>query len=487
MTNALIEAYQQQGPEVIPLGGIVVDGHLITDARVCLSLKQLNRHGLVAGATGSGKTKSIQVLAEQLSVHGVPSLVMDIKGDLSGLAMPGESNPKFVERAHSMGLQFEPCACPVELLSLTPTTMGTALRASIQGLGPLLFSRMLELNEVQTGVVTILFEYAKFKCWDMIELADFQALIRACQTEAGRQEIEQKYGYVSVSSLGSIMRRVIELTAQGADYFFAAPAFDIHDLFRTNVDGKGVISILRLMDVQTKPLLFSTVILKLITDIYQQLPEVGDLGQPKLVIFIDEAHVLFNHANKSLLNLLDSMVKLIRSKGVGLVFCTQTPEDIPENILGQLGLKIQHALRAFTAKDRQTIRLAAKNFPESSSYHTEDLLTSLPIGEALVTAINDQGAPSPLVQCRIRVPESRMGILSATEELQIVNQSALYLKYKDRTPTKSPIEDANVSITEPKPNWITILSKNVLLRQILRDLFKQIGQAIVVALKKKKS
>jgi len=486
MSNELVLAYQQQGCDVINLGGIVLDQRLLPEARVHLSLKQLNRHGLVAGATGSGKTKTLQALAEQLSAHGVPSLVMDIKGDLSGLSMPGESTAKLVERARSMGLEFEPCGFPVELFSLSEATAGIPLRSSIHGFGALLFSRILELNEVQTGVVTILFEYAKFKSWDMIELADVEALIRFCQTEAGRQEVEQKYGHVSISSLGSIMRRLIELRAQGADFFFAAPGFELHDLFRTNAQGQGVISILRLMDMQTKPLLFSTVILKLILDVYQQLPEVGDLSQPKLMIFIDEAHLLFSHANKPLLNLLDTMVKLIRSKGVGLVFCTQTPEDIPDNILGQLGFKIQHALRAFTAKDRQAIHLAAKNFPESKFYSTEDLLTSLPIGEALVTAIDDKGAPSPLVQCKIRAPQSRMGTLSATEEEQVLNQSTLYAKYKTRITRPCPLGETSVLVAEKpiKLNWIEVLSKNVLVRQILRDLFKKLGQVIIQALKK---
>jgi DNA helicase HerA-like ATPase len=429
-------------------------------------------------------------LAEQLALQGVPSLLMDIKGDLSGLAMPGEGSPQLLERARALDLDYLPLGFPVELFSLSQATQGIPLRSSIMDFGALLFSRILELNEVQTGVVTILFEYAKSKSWKIISLNDFKALLRFCQTPNGNQDITAAFGQVSSVSLATIMRRTIELESQGADYFFGEPALSVSDLMRTNSQGQGIISILRLMDMQAKPFLFSTVILKLISDIYHSLPEVGDLEKPKLMVFIDEAHILFKNANKPLLNLLDSIVKLIRSKGVGLIFCTQTPKDIPENILGQLGLKIQHSLRAFTAKDRQAISLTAKNFPESEYYDTENLLTSLAIGQALVTSIDEKGVPSPLVQCLIRAPQSRMGILSPQEELQILNQSSLYFKYKEKIEHPCPVpeiqsEEAEPAIENPAVTWFNILSKNVLVRQIMRDFSKKLMNQLLAMLKKR--
>jgi DNA helicase HerA-like ATPase len=492
MAQDLKQAYALTDTLSLNFGGIVLHDKLLPQADVRLSLKQFNRHGLVAGSTGSGKTKSLQVLAEQLSSNGVPCLLMDIKGDMSGLGMPGEKDPKLLARCQDLGIEFTPNAFPVELLSLSPQIAGIPYRTSILSLGPLLFSRILELNDVQTGVVTILFEYAKLKNWEIIELNDFQAMLRFCQSDMGNQEISAAFGKVSSASLGTIMRRTIELESQAADNFFGQPAFNMQDLLRLSGDGRGMVSILRLMDMQTKPFLFSTVMLKLISDIYNNLPEVGDLDKPKLVVFIDEAHILFKNASKPLLNLLDSIVKLIRSKGVGLVFCTQTPKDIPDNILGQLGFKIQHVLRAFTAKDRQAIALSAKNFPDSPYYDTESLLTSLAIGQALVTAIDTKGAPSPLVQCMVRPPQSRMGILTADEERQILAQSLLYPKYRDKIEHVCPVPQLaqeTVLKTEETPsaekiNWMNVLSKNVLVRQIMRDFFKKLTNIILTMLKK---
>jgi DNA helicase HerA-like ATPase len=494
MAEELIQAYELKDKPSIEFGGIILDEALLPNAKVNLSLKQFNRHGLVAGSTGSGKTKSLQVLAEQLSLQGVPCLLMDIKGDMSGLAMPGQMDTRIEERCKSLRMDFSPSSFPVELLSLSPEVAGLSLRSSIKSLGPLLFSRILELNDVQTGVVTILFEYAKSKSWEIIELNDFQALLRYCQTDAGNQDISAAFGQVSSATLGTIMRRTVELESQSGDYFFGEPEFDILDLLRAHSDGRGIISILRLMDMQTKPFLFSTVILKLISELYTILPEVGDLDKPKLVVFIDEAHILFKNASKPLLNMLDSIVKLIRSKGVGLIFCTQTPKDIPDNILSQLGFKIQHVLRAFTAKDRQAISLSAKNFPESKFYDTESLLTSLAIGQSLVTAIDDKGAPSPLVLCLVRPPQSRMGVLTKEEELALVNQSLLYLKYKDKKVHPCPLPDLSIippqssdqdfKESKKQTNWVEVLSKNTLVRQILRDLFKKMTNVILTMLKK---
>jgi DNA helicase HerA-like ATPase len=494
MYKDLIDAYQKKDLPVIQLGEIIVDQKPIENASVNLILKQFNRHGLVAGATGSGKTKTLQVLAEQLSLAGVPSLVLDMKGDISGLAMSGVLNEKIQERSKILGLEYQPQNFPVELLSLSPNIKGVPVRATIKDFGPLLFSRLLELNDTQSGVVTVLFEYANDNQLLLIDLNDFKSLLKFSQTDMGQQQIEKQYGKVSGASISTIMRKIIELESQGGEYFFGEPALDVRDLLRTSQD-KGLISILRVMDMQDKPYLFSTFMVKLLSDLYRLLPECGDLDKPKLVLFIDEAHLIFNNANKNLLNLMDTIVKLIRSKGVGLVFCTQTPKDIPENILSQLGFKIQHVLRAFTAKDRQAMSLTAKNFPISEHYKTEELLTALGIGEALLTAIDERGAPTPLVQCMIRTPESRMGVLTTEEEANVLSQSALNLKYHDRLERESAMEILNQKVVadektknlEPEgPSAIEAIAKNPIVKQVTRDVVRKLTQLAFSYIKGKK-
>lgn len=487
MHEDLIQPYASSELPAIQLGGIKLNEDLLPQGDVHLVLKSFNRHGLIAGATGSGKTKTMQVLAEQLSLQGVPSFLMDIKGDVSGLAMPGETNDKLINRSQSLGLDFKPQAFPVEFFTLNPKDPGVPLRATVSDFGPLLFARMLDLNETQAGVVTILFEFAKAKEWPLLDLADFKSLLQYVQTEAGKQAIESQYGAVASTSVGTIVRKVIELESQGGNAFFAEPPFNPMDLLRTNAAGLGIISVLRLLDMQDKPKLFSTFMLKLLSDIYRQMPELGDPDKPRLVIFIDEAHLIFNQASKALLDLLETMVKLIRSKGVGLIFCTQTPDDIPEAVLSQLGLKIQHALRAFTAKDRKTMKLVAQNFPLSDYYDTETLLTALGIGDALICALDSKGQPTPLIECRIRAPESRMGILTDQELQQISQQSTLMAKYGqviNRRSAKEMIaEQQQVSPEVPAPapqptagkvdpNVLEKLSKNTLIRQLIRDFFR---------------
>ena len=491
MSKHLINAYQSQSLPEIKLGGIVVDGKVVSKGAVNLILKQFNRHGLVAGATGSGKTKTLQVLAEQLSMAGVPSLVMDIKGDISGLSMPGEINDKIQARAKQIDIEFKPQGFPIEFLSLSPNIKGVPVRATILDFGPLLFSRLLELNDTQSGVVTILFEYAKDNQLLLIDLSDFKELLTFSQTEVGKKQLESQYGKISGATVSTIMRKIIELESQDGDYFFGEPAFNVMDLIR-NIGDKGVISILRVMDMQDKPYLFSTFMVKLLSDLYRLLPECGDLDKPKLVLFIDEAHLIFNHASKALLSLMDTIVKLIRSKGVGLIFCTQTPKDIPENILSQLGFKIQHVLRAFTAKDRQAIHLIAQNFPISKDYITEELLTSLGIGEALLTAIDEKGSPTPLVQCMVRTPESRMGALNQIEEEQVLHQSMLNLKYQNRLDRESAKEilqrnqQAKFTASETEPSMIETLSKNPIVKQVTRDVVRKLTQMAFSLLKSKK-
>ncbi|KTD45660.1 ATPase [Legionella rubrilucens] len=491
MYDDLRVPYQAGELPALQLGGIMLDGKLLQDAPVNLVLKSLNRHGLIAGATGSGKTKTIQVLCEQLSLAGVPSLVMDIKGDVSGLAVPGESNAFLKNRSHSLNLAFTPRGFPVELFTLDRGVQGVPLRGKVSDFGALLFSRMLDVNETQTGVATILFEYAKDRQLPLNDLNDFKAILQYMQSDEGNADVEARYGGVSSASIGSIMRKIIELEAQGGDDFFGEPAFKVTDLFRTTAEGLGIVSILRLMDMQDKPLLFSTFMIKLLSDVYRQSPELGDPPKPKLVLFIDEAHLIFNHASKALLNLLETMVKLIRSKGIGLVFCTQTPNDIPEAVLSQLGLKIQHALRAFTAKDRQAMKLVAQNFPPSTHYATEQLLTSLGIGEALVSALDGNGQPTPLIQCLIRAPESRMGILTEAQVQTIIHQSSLFSVYGQRQSTQSAAErlgsaknrtasaetapgEISSDSSRQEPSMLEQLSKNTLLRQLIRDIWRKL-------------
>lgn len=482
----------------IQVGGILVKEQLIEDAPVNLVLQSFNRHGLIAGATGSGKTKTMQVLSEQLCLMGVPSLIMDIKGDISGLAMPGEASDTLLKRSQSLGLGYVPKGFGVELLTLSGEAKeGVPLRARVADFGPVLFSRMLGVNETQSGVIALLFEYAKNNNLPLIDLSDLKAVLQFIKTEEGKKQIENSYGAVSTASMGAILRKVIELESQGAQEFFGEPAFEAMDLRRIDSQNRGSISILRLIDMQDKPQLFSSFMLKLLSDIYKVMPEIGDAPKPKLVIFIDEAHLLFNNASKALLNLLDTMVKLIRSKGVGLIFCTQTPNDIPESILSQLGLKIQHALRAFTAKDRKEIKLIAQNFPLSQYYDVEQLLTELRTGEALVTSLDIKGQPTPLVQCLIRPPESRMGVLTAQELDSVISKSLLVTKYGMRLERESAQEKlaskvnktAEASLDKSKrkstqdPSIVSAISKNTLFRQVVRQVMTQITRAVLAAFK----
>lgn len=491
--------YQANDLPSLDLGGIVVDGKLLPESPVNLVLKSFNRHGLIAGATGSGKTKTIQVLSEQLSLAGVPSLVMDIKGDISGLAMAGEATDSIEARCKALQLPFTPRAFPVEFLSLSESHAGVPLRSTVADFGSILFSRMLDVNDTQEGVVTVLFEYAKQQQLPLIGLDDLKSLLQFVQTDAGKNTIEASYGAVAASSVGTIMRKIIELETQGGDAFFGEPAFKVMDLVRVNSQGQGIISVLRLMDMQDKPKLFSTFMLKLLSDVYRQMPELGDPDKPKLVLFIDEAHLIFSNASKALLSLLDTMVKLIRSKGVGLIFCTQTPNDIPDSVLSQLGLKVQHALRAFTAKDRQAMKLVAQNFPPSEYYHTEQLLTALSIGEALVSSLDGKGQPTPLIQCMMRAPESRMGVLTDEEITRVVAGSTLYPQYSQRqsrpsakdmlAATKAAAEPATPAV-EPKgksePSVVSALSKNTLVRQIIRQVMRDLLRSLMTMLGIKK-
>lgn len=428
----------------IILGGAMLNGEPLADTLIKVPLKTLNRHGLIAGATGTGKTKTIQVLSEQLSLQGIPVLMMDIKGDFSGIAAPGEALPFIEERHQKINLPYSTDSFPVELMTLSAQN-GVRLRATVSEFGPVLFSRILNLNDTQSGVISIIFKYCDDHQMPLLDLKDFKKIINYI-TEEGKNEIQEQYGKISTSTTGTILRKIIELEQQGGDIFFGEKSFEINDLMRIDENGKGYVNIIRLTDIQDKPKLFSTFMLSLLAEIYQQMPEQGDSGQPELVLFIDEAHLIFNEASKTLLDQIENIVKLIRSKGVGIYFITQNPMDVPSGVLAQLGLKIQHALRAFTANDRKAIKSTAENYPLSEFYKTDEVLTSMGIGEALVTVLNEKGIPTPLAVTMLRAPMSRMNVLNDAEISEINNKSKLVKKYCEVIDRESAYEILNRKI-----------------------------------------
>jgi DNA helicase HerA-like ATPase len=444
-TKTIEEGYKTKG-ESITLGAGMLDDETITGLHVKLPLKTINRHGLIAGATGTGKTKTLQVFAENLSEKGIPVMLMDVKGDLSGLAMPSPGHPKIDERHIKIGLPFTPKGFPIEILTISEQD-GTRMRATVSEFGPVLLSRILDLTNTQSGILSILFKYSDDKKLPLLDLKDLKKLLQFA-TQEGRDEIEAEYGRISTASTGAILRKIVELEQQGGDLFFGERSFEVNDLQRIDENGRGIISVLRLTDIQDKPKLFSTFMLQLLAEIYNTFPEQGDSGRPELVIFIDEAHLIFKEASKALLSQIESIVKLIRSKGVGIYFVTQNPKDIPADVLSQLGLKIQHALRAFTANDRKAIKLAAQNYPDSEFYDTATVLTELGIGEALVSGLNEKGIPTPLVKTMLRAPMSRMDVLTPNEIKQVISNSKIYKKYNEEIDRESAYELLKEKIEE---------------------------------------
>nr|WP_287937255.1 helicase HerA-like domain-containing protein [Algoriphagus sp.] len=489
---------QQFKEDYIILGTGILDGAPIEGAQIKIPLKTLNRHGLIAGATGTGKTKTLQVIAEQLSLKGIPSVLMDLKGDLSGLAMSGEASDFILKRSATIGVDFNPQGLPVELMSIS-NEKGVRLKATVSEFGPVLISQILELNDTQRGVVALIFRYCDLHHLPLIDLKDFKRVLQYITNE-GKSAIEKEFGQVSSASVNTIMRKIIELEQQGADRFFGELSFDVDDFVRTK-EGKGVISVIRLTDIQSKPKMFSTFMLSLLSEIYETFPEQGDADQPKLCLFIDEAHLVFSNASKDLLEKIEAIIKLIRSKGVGVYFCTQTPTDVPDSVLGQLGLKVQHALRAFTAKDRKAITKTAENYPDSPFYKTSEVLTSMGIGEALVTALNEKGIPTPLAHTLVRAPITRMDILTEGEIDRLVATSDLAKKYnmdldhdsafeilerkmmdiqrqQENTPTPSS-PPKTTTRTKQDESLIEELSKNTMVRQLGRTLFRELARGIL--------
>lgn len=482
------DGYSFKG-ESFKIGCAMLEGNVVPGADVHIPMKTLNRHGLISGATGTGKTKTLQVLAEAMSEASIPVLLMDIKGDLSGIAAEGSSNEKIVERSQKLNLEFKPAAYPAELLTLSGEK-GVRLRATVSEFGPVLLSKILGLNDTQGGFVAMIFKYCDDSKLPLLDLKDFIKVLQYVSDE-GKTELEKIYGKISTTSTGTILRKVIELQQQGADLFFGEKSFEVDDLMRINDDGRGMISIVRVTDLQDRPKLFSTFMLQLLAELYASNPEEGDLDKPKLVMFIDEAHLIFQEASEALLQQIETIIKLIRSKGIGIYFCTQNPMDVPAAVLAQLGLKIQHALRAFTAADRKVIRKTAENYPETKFYKTEDLITQLGTGEALVTILNEKGIPSPLVHCMVRPPRSRMDVLSDMEIDTIISRSKLANKYNQVIDSVSAhellsekLEDAAKKAEEEREEKAdqkknTKKDKGILDDPVVRSMTRTAGNALV--------
>lgn len=473
--------YSFKGNSIV-LGTSMLDGKPIANSLVRAPLKMFNRHGLIAGATGTGKTKTLQKIAESLSASSVPVLLMDIKGDVSGISAEGNPHPKIDERHKAIGLEWKSTRFPVELLTIS-AEKGTRLRATVSEFGPVLFSKILEVNDTQSGVVSLVFKYCDDHNLPLLDLKDFKKTLQFLTNE-GKEEIEKEYGRISTASTGAIMRKTIEIEQEGADTFFGERSFEVEDLLRVDDMGRGYINILRLTDIQSRPKMFSTFMLCLLAEIYNTFPEEGDLDQPKLVIFIDEAHLIFKEASKALLDQIETIIKLIRSKGVGVFFCTQNPTDVPADVLSQLGMKVQHALRAFTAKDRKAIKQTAENYPITEFFDTTEVLTSMGIGEALITALNEKGIPTPLVQTLLCAPESRMDVLSDSEIIDIVRNSTLANKYNEAIDRESAYELLNAKLAEAissgeiQPASGGKAEKTTLEKITSSPLTKQIGRTV---------
>ena len=443
--KTIAEAYATEGA-AIDLGRGVNDGQLANDAAVRVPLRMMNRHGLVAGATGTGKTITLQTIAEQLSDAGVAVFAADVKGDVSGLSAPGEPGGPAEKRMGELGLAFAPRSYPVEYLSLGGIGPGVPVRATVSDFGPQLLAKILEANETQEQSLSLVFHYADQKGLPLLDLSDLRALLTFLESDAGKGELEGIGGLAS-STVGVLLRGLVGLETGGGTEFFGEPQLDIADLIRTAPDGRGVISCLELPAVQDKPRLFSTALMWLVGELFEQLPEAGDLDKPKLVFFFDEAHLLFNGATKAFLESVTQTVRLIRSKGVGVFFVTQVPDDVPSEVLGQLGNRVQHALRAFTPDDAKALKAAASTYPTSDFYEVEELLTQMGIGEAAVTILSEDGVPTPVVHTRLRSPASRMGPADDVEGA--AKASPLFAKYGTRAEAESAREKLAARMEEP--------------------------------------
>lgn len=413
----------------IYLGAGILDGEIIAGAEVNLSLKMMNRHGLIAGATGTGKTRTLQLIAEQLSDAGVPVFMLDVKGDLSGLNQPGQTNIKLEERAKALGRIYEPAGFPVELYSLSGA-LGAQMRGTVVEFGPVLLSKILDLNETQAGVMAVIFKYADDNKLPLLDLNDLKKLISYLSGGPGAAEIKESYGSISSSTSGTILRKIVAIEQQGLARIFGERSFDIQDLFN-RIDGKGVISLLNISDVQAQPVLYSTFLLSLLAEIFYSMPEAGDLEKPKLIFFFDEAHLLFKNSSMAFLEQVETIIRLIRSKGIGVFFCTQSPTDIPESVLAQLGNRFQHALRVFTPNDAEALKKTVNTYPRSDFYEIDRVLTSLGTGQALITVLNEKGIPTEVAATHLIPPRASMSPLSPADADSLMQSSTVFGKYQE--------------------------------------------------------
>jgi len=430
----------------IYLGAGLLNGEILSAAQINIPLKMMNRHGLIAGATGTGKTRTLQILSEQLSEAGVPVFMLDVKGDLSGLHKEGISNPKLAERAQALGFEYKPASFPVELYSLTGK-LGAQMRATVMEFGPIMLGKILDLNETQTGVLAVIFKYCDDNKLGLVGLEDLKKTLSYLSEGDGAKEIKDSYGTISTSTSGTILRKIVALEQQGLSQIFGETSFNIQDLF-DKIDGKGVISLLNISDVQQQPTLFSTFLLSLLAEIYQAMPEAGDLDKPKLVFFFDEAHLLFKDAPKAFLEQIEQIIRLIRSKGIGVFFCTQTAQDVPDTVLAQLGNRVQHALRAFTPNDAEALKKTVKTYPRSDFYEIDSLLTSLGTGQALITVLNEKGIPTEVAATHLTPPRAVMGPMAAIECEQLISKSDVAQKYKETLDPESAYDILNERINK---------------------------------------
>nr|WP_020496613.1 helicase HerA-like domain-containing protein [Sciscionella marina] len=435
--RAIADGYRFEGA-ALELGAVQIDGEVATGQQVRVPLAMLNRHGLVAGATGSGKTKTLQLLAEQLSAAGVPVVMADVKGDLSGLAKPGEPGEKIEERARQVGDDWSAAGFPVQFLSLGAGGKAVPVRATITSFGPVLLSKVLGLNDTQESTLGLIFHWADSKGLELLDTKDLRAVIQHLLSDEGKADLKG-IGGVSTATAGVILRALVNLEAQGADTFFGEPEIEIADLIRRE-GAQGVISLLELDELAGKPALFSTFLMWLLAELFHELPEVGDIEKPELVFILDEAHLVFADASKAFLEQVEQTVKLIRSKGVGVLFCTQLPTDIPNTVLSQLGARVQHVIRAFTPDDQKALRQTAKTYPVSEVYDIERALTSLGTGEAIVTVLSETGAPTPVAWTKLRAPRSLMGSIGAAAVTEAANASPLSAKYAETVDSESAYE-----------------------------------------------
>ncbi len=435
--ESISKSYSIAGGSIY-LGAGVYQGEIVADAKVNLPLRMMSRHGLVTGATGSGKTRTLQLLAEQLSAAGVPVFMPDMKGDISGMAKEGIANDRIKERATAIGLDYKVSGYPVELYSLSGK-LGGQMRATVTEFGPVLLTKILELNEVQSGVLMILFKYADDKQLPVVDLNDLKKVLNYLTEGAGAAEIKNDYGKISSATASTILRKLVALEQQGVDQLFGEKSFDVDDLFE-KVDCRGVISLLNVSDIQSQPAIFSTFMLALLAELYQTLPEAGEVDKPKLVFFLDEAHLLFKDAPKAFLDQIDQIIRLIRSKGVGIFFCTQVTQDIPANVLAQLGNRVHHVIRAFTPNDVKALKETIKTFPRSEYYDMEQQFTQLGTGQTFITVLNEKGIPTETVVTHLAPPSSFMGPLEASEYQAQLDDSSFYKKYKESIDPRSAFE-----------------------------------------------